>query len=501
MGLFKKDWEKWEKLSRKWEEVYNEFMRGADEKSLRKVAFFIKKIDKLTRKTRKKMHPDYYAQVTWLIQEIKRLAEYQLKHGFIPDYMWNLNSHLASMFTLIANITHWMHYGTVAPNAMTHYSHRARATYPSAAPYYANPYTSSSFYIMPFSPMFYTSRYYGRYRSGRLYGLTGLLALFALQRMLTSAAMSGGKIDTTAFHNAVAHLKSTFEANKSQLASKVGHAELRNIENQINALYNSARNALRTGRIPPSEIGNLNQLTSNLSTRLQPALREAIPLVMASMKSLSGAINGVLNQISRKGFVSQTDYYQLKSLYGQLMSYLNTLPPEMQRLVDPKVFKNLRNISANYGNVLNTLQNYVGKPINPNVLRSLQGVTNDISRNVGIFMKQLNPQTRNIIEQASRVSSQIGQQVNPFSAGIQQTISSVSKGMGISGVTQSMFRQQRIMSQMVQRTAAQATRAFTSATRGINPSIMGGLASLSRESQRFGKVLGDIVSGLLKGKK
>ena len=122
MGLFKKDWEKWEELSQKWEKAYNDFSRGADKSTIRKILFYAKKIEDLTKKTKNKLHPDYHNRIMWLVHEIRWLAEYQLKHGFNPDYMWSLNSYLSDMISLLANITHWLHYGTVAPHAIQRYA-------------------------------------------------------------------------------------------------------------------------------------------------------------------------------------------------------------------------------------------------------------------------------------------------------------------------------------------------------------------------------------------
>ncbi|MCD6483889.1 MAG: methyl-accepting chemotaxis protein [Candidatus Odinarchaeota archaeon] len=491
MGLFKKDWEKWEELSQKWEKAYNDFSRGADKSTIRKILFYAKKIEDLTKKTKNKLHPDYHNRIMWLVHEIRWLAEYQLKHGFNPDYMWSLNSYLSDMISLMASITHWLHYGTVAPHAIQRYA-RIPTTSQTYGPYYSNPYSSVNYSLMPTHPMYYSSAYYrrGRYRAGHS-GLVGLFALFALRSMLSSAVAHGGRVDTSALYNAATHLKESFEASKPQLASLVGQSNLKSVESRINELYNMAVNAARKGKLSSSDISRLNQMLGGLTTQLQPAIKAAVPMLMASMKTLSSAIEGVLSQISRKGFVSQTDYYQLRNLYGQLMSYLNTLPPEVSKMVDPNILNNLRQVSRNYDGILQNLQRYVGKPVDPNVLNSLRGITTELNRNASIFLKQVEPQARNLIEQASRISTQMGQQVNPFSSGLQQTIESVSR---------TMFRQQKAIAKVSGQAFAQTAKAFEQVSKTITPSIVGGLANLSRESQRIGNIVGDIISSFFKKK-
>ena len=450
--FFKKDWEKWDDLTKEWEKLTNAFYLRRDKRSVSGLLKFLDDIDELASKYKKKLPNDYLVQLNWLLDQIDQFGKRIIREGTQSDLLWSLQNYVAQLNSLLYSIINWFHYGTKAPKMLqrqyTQYTYAQQqyqqyqqqypqqyypqptATY-STAPYYAQPYYSPTYSAYPSSPTYYTQNYYYG-SSGRL---TDLLALYALMNMFSRprygtvphrrsqlpssvpTTTGGAHIDPRAFYNAVATLRQGIISNSKQLQATLGPQKFQEVQRHVDELFNLANQGVRTGRVPTEQIGQITQKLSTLESSLKPALKQVYPLFAASLNSISSAINSILRRAQATGRLSNADYYQLQNLYGQLTSAVHALPPSIAKEIDPQLLNRAQNWISQYGNVLSKLRGNVGRPLPRDVLTSMQQVTNEIHTFSSRYINQLEPQLRRVFQQASQMSFKTGKFVNPLSPG------------------------------------------------------------------------------------
>ena len=413
------------------------------------------------------MPNDYLVQLNWLLDQIDQFGKRIIREGTQSDLLWSLQNYVAQLNSLLYSIINWFHYGTKAPkmlqrqyNQYNYYQQQYQqyqqypqyqqqypqqysqqypqqyypqpaATY-TTAPYYAQPYYSPTYSAYPTSPTYYSRNYY-RGGSGRL---TDLLALFAIRNMFSRptyggtvphrhsnlpssvpTSTGGVHIDPHAFYNAVATLRQGILSNSNQLQSTLGPQKFQEVKRHIDELFNIATQGVQTGKVPTDKVEQITQKLSLLENNLKPALKQIYPMFAASLSSISSAINSILRRAQATGRLSNADYYQLQNLYGQLTSAIHALPPSIAKELDPQLLNKAQNWISQYGNILTKLRGNVGKPLPRDALTSMQQITNDINAFSSNYISKLDPQMRNIFQQASQMSFKTGKFVNPLSPG------------------------------------------------------------------------------------
>ncbi|MGQ4832503.1 MAG: hypothetical protein ACP6IS_01235 [Candidatus Asgardarchaeia archaeon] len=447
--MFKKDWEKWEDIVKEWNTLTNELFSYMDKAAVSKILRFLDDIEKLAKKTRKKLHAQHYSMLMSLLNEIAQYGEDIIRAENINELIWNFQNLVAQMHTLLNDIVYWLRYKQLSPRAFSQAATMQQMPqYQQYAPYTATPYYNPGYTASPMTPYYYYPGYYTGYPRQRG-DLSGLLSLYLLYRLLSPTGVYGAarpgypaparpalpsrqvQIDPNVFYNSVADLKNTIEQNADILMSKIGPDAYNRIKAQVNQLFELATRSKQTGRVDPAILQQARNIMNSLMQDGKSLTKVALPYLMASVKSLSGAIDGILQRIRAKGYIDAQDYYHLQSLYGQMVNLLRGVPHNLIKDLDPNLLNNSQKWISQYGNLLKQLQGNIGKPLPPTVINSFRELASQMNLHSSKYVSQLPQQIQSIINRSVISSLRTGQFFNPLSSLFQGQIKMPSMQKGL----------------------------------------------------------------------
>jgi len=437
--LFKKDWKTWEEIVKEWNDLTNELFRYMDKAAVSKILRLSAKIEKLAKKHSKKLYHEHYTMLISLLEQLSQYGVIMIREFTREDLMWNFQNLVAQIHSLLNDIVYWLRYKQLAPKQFQTAMATPQYYYPQHTPYTAMPYYSMGYTMSPMSPYYYAPGYYVPYHQ-RGGDLSGLLALLLLYRLLSTpmytrtyptptyrTAARPPAIDPNIFYNAVSDLKATIEQNADFVKKQVGPDGFNRIKQQVDQLFNLALQGKQTGKLPPEVLQQASTIVNRLMTDAKPLTRAALPYIIASIKSLGGAIDGILQRIRAKGIIDPQDYYHLQSLYGQMVSLLRGLPQDIVKDIDPNLLSNSQRWITQYGNLLKQIQGNIGKPIPPSIVNNFQRIVSEINTNSARYISQLPAQFQNILNKSTLSSFRTGQFINPLAPMFQKQISAPTR--------------------------------------------------------------------------